>query len=303
MPVLKRMLTAIPPSAKPHSYTLPGTLHLVSTPIGCVDDLSKRALSVLKGVSLILAEDTRTTGLMLNRVGVSNKLESLNQENERSKVPAVLSYLKEGKSVALVSDAGTPVVSDPGSILVKSCIDHAIPVTPIPGPSAAIAALVCSGFYTTPFQFVGFIKRSGSERKTQLESIAASPNTVILYESSHRIVDTIRELAAVLGGSRRICICREMTKLHETIRYMDLSEAAEFITTGVQKGEFTLVLEGLREFNERMEVPSESSAVSEGVLRCIREMKKEGIDREVIMRVMEASFHLKRSEVKKELYR
>ena len=135
---------------------------------------------------------------------------------------------------------------------------------------------------------------------SRLTSIAASPHTVILYESSHRIVDTVQELASTLGGDRRVCICREMTKLHETIRHMDLREAgmrcgthvqaAAFITTGVQKGEFTLVLEGLREFNERTGVSSESPAVAASVLRCIREMRKEGIDKEVIMRVMESSF-------------
>ena len=181
-------------------------------------------------------------------------MESLNQENERSKIPMILTHLKEGrgviivlslgKSIALVSDAGTPVLSDPGASLVRSCIEHgnheanhslkAIPIVPVPGPSAALAALVCSGFYITPFQFVGFVKRSGNERSKQyindyllmnrLRMIAVSPSTTILYESSHRICETLSDLAAALGGDRRVCICRELTKLHETITRLSLQE-------------------------------------------------------------------------------
>ncbi|KNB44780.1 16s rRNA methyltransferase [Blastocystis sp. subtype 4] len=273
------------------NYIVPGALHLVSTPIGCLDDISTRAKTILQFASMILAEDTRTTGLLLNRMEISNKLESLNQENERSKIPMILTHLKDGrrccigKSIALVSDAGTPVLSDPGATLVRT-----IPIVPVPGPSAALAALVCSGFYITPFQFVGFVKRSGSERSRQLRTIAASPSTTILYESSHRICETLDDLAGTLGGDRRVCICRELTKLHETITRLSLQE----------KGEFTLVLEGLTEFNERMNQKDEEDKNS--IYRCIQEMKREGINKDVIMRIMTNSFQLTKSEVKKELY-
>ncbi|KAK8804755.1 hypothetical protein WA171_006722, partial [Blastocystis sp. BT1] len=279
------------------NYIVPGALHLVSTPIGCLDDISTRAKTILQFASMILAEDTRTTGLLLNRMEISNKLESLNQENERSKIPMILTHLKDGKSIALVSDAGTPVLSDPGATLVRSCIEHAIPIVPVPGPSAALAALVCSGFYITPFQFVGFVKRSGSERSRQLRTIAASPSTTILYESSHRICETLDDLAGTLGGDRRVCICRELTKLHETITRLSLQEACTFIRTGIQKGEFTLVLEGLTEFNERMNQKDEEDKNS--IYRCIQEMKREGINKDVIMRIMTNSFQLTKSEVKK----
>lgn len=224
----------------------PGHLYVVATPIGNLGDLSPRALKVLDGVDLVAAEDTRVTGALLAHFGVRKKMVALHEHNEDAATREVLDQLRKDRSVALVSDAGTPLVSDPGFPLVREARAAGIPVVAVPGPSAAIAALSVSGLPSDRFVFAGFLPARDEARRRRLEELAAETRTVILYESTHRIVDTVRALAEVLGAGRRVCLARELTKLYEDSHVADAPELARWLEADAnrQRGEFVLVLEG-----------------------------------------------------------
>ena len=221
----------------------PGTLHLVATPIGNLEDISLRALRALRDCQLIAAEDTRRTRKLLSHYGISRPLVSYYEHNEQERIPALLDALREGRDVALVSDAGSPGISDPGFRLVREAVDQGMPVTALPGPSAVILALSVSGLPTDRFSFFGFLPRGGSERKRLLEEAGQTPHTLVFFESPHRIVRTLEEMHDLLGD-RRAAVCRELTKRFEQVERGLLSELIEKARSRSSKGEFCIVLEG-----------------------------------------------------------
>lgn len=220
-------------------------LYVISTPIGNLGDVTRRAVEVLGSVSLVLAEDTRRTGILLRHLDISAPLRSAHQHNEQSRVATVLTALREGGSVALVSDAGTPLLSDPGAALVRAIVEAGFRVVPIPGASALLAALVGSGIAAERFTFHGFPPRKGRERTALLDEVAASPYASVLYESPHRVVRLLTDLAAVAGAERRVCVARELTKLHEEFLRGTVAEvAAELGGRAQVLGEIVVIISG-----------------------------------------------------------
>jgi 16S rRNA (cytidine1402-2'-O)-methyltransferase len=220
-----------------------GTLHIVSTPIGNMEDITLRALRILKEVDLIASEDTRRTGLLLKHHGIHAPLTSYFEGNELKKKGFILSKLKEGKKVALVSDAGTPGISDPGFRLIRLAIENEISIVPIPGPSAMITALSVSGLPTDAFLFKGFLPHKLKKRRDLLKDLENMRETLIFYESPHRISETLRDILEILGD-REIVLTREMTKMHEEIIRGKVSEVQDQIVGRMLKGEITLVISG-----------------------------------------------------------
>ena len=218
------------------------TLFLVGTPIGNMGDLSPRAIAVLKSVGLVCCEDTRRTGLMLNNLGIDATLMRVDEHTEVASIPRVLDALNEGRDVALVSDAGTPAISDPGAKLVAAVVESPHVVTAIPGASAALAALTVSGLPTERFVFEGFLPRSGAERSERLAVLARESRTVVLFEAPHRIERTLDDLIASCGGERKVALCRELTKLHEEVLRGSLADVRPGL--GEPRGEFVIVLGG-----------------------------------------------------------
>jgi 16S rRNA (cytidine1402-2'-O)-methyltransferase len=219
-----------------------GTLYVVATPIGNLEDVTLRALAVLREAALVLAEDTRHTRVLLDRHGIAQRPLSLHAHNEASRTQQVLAALAAGQSVALVSDAGTPLVSDPGERLVAQAIAGGHRVVPVPGASAVLAALTASGLPAEAFTFVGFLPRRAGERARRLAALAARPETLVLFESPRRVGALLAELAEAFG-ERRACLARELTKLHEELARGTLAELAARFAGGA-RGEITLVVEG-----------------------------------------------------------
>jgi 16S rRNA (cytidine1402-2'-O)-methyltransferase len=221
---------------------LTGTLHIVATPIGNLADASPRALDTLKAVDLIACEDTRTTRTLLARYGIATRTVALHAHNERAAAAKLVGLLREGKDIALVSDAGTPALSDPGAVLVAEAHRAGVRVSPVPGPSAAAAALSAAGFPASGFFFAGFLPTTGAARKKALDALDM-PWPVVLYEAPHRIALTVSDLARRLGPDREIVIGRELTKKFEEIARLPLGEAAQWLEAPHrQQGEFVLVL-------------------------------------------------------------
>jgi len=229
-----------------------GTLYIVATPIGNLSDLSERAKTILASVDLIAAEDTRHTKKLLQHLAINRPLLALHEHNEDAKSELVADRLMSGEAVALVSDAGTPLISDPGFPLVRECHQRSIPVSPIPGPSALIAGLSASGLATDEFHFLGFVPRKSSARRELFAARSQMTSTWVFYESSHRIVESLRDLAAILGEFRRVVLARELTKLHETIISAPLSELIDRVISdeNQQKGEFVVIVEGAAQLEE-----------------------------------------------------
>lgn len=223
-----------------------GTLYVVGTPIGNLDDISYRAIQTLKTVSAIAAEDTRHTGKLLHHFQIETPQISYHQHNIQQRNPELLRRLKSGQHIAIVTDAGMPGISDPGYELVQICVAAKITVVPIPGPVAAIAGLVASGLATARFCFEGFLPVKGKERRDRLAEISTETRTVVLYESPHRLEKTVRDLATCCDTGRTIVIARELTKRFETFWRGALSEAIAFIQSTKPRGEYTLILEGSR---------------------------------------------------------
>jgi 16S rRNA (cytidine1402-2'-O)-methyltransferase len=222
---------------------LMGILYLVATPVGNLEDISLRALRILKEVDLIACEDTRHTAKLLTHFGIRTPSRSYHKFNEESRALQMIEMLREGKNIALVSDSGTPLVSDPGYELVSACRREGIQVVPIPGPSAAIAALVASGLPSDTFCFAGFLPSKGSLRKRKLEELAAIPATLILYEAPHRLLSSLEDMAAILGP-RCATVARELTKIHEELLYGTLPELLNLLKERDRiQGEITLVIE------------------------------------------------------------
>lgn len=220
-----------------------GVLYLVATPIGNLEDVTLRALRVLREVDVVAAEDTRRARTLLSRHGIRNRVVSYHEHNEKSRAAELLELLRSGRSVALVSDAGTPVLSDPGYELVRGCAEEGIPVVPVPGPSAVTAALAASGLPTDRFLFAGFVPRKREARRRFLEELARLPVTLVLFESPRRLSACLADLHRV-AGNRRVAVCRELTKRHEEILRGTVQEVMARLGTGAVRGEVTLVVEG-----------------------------------------------------------
>ena len=222
-----------------------GTLYVVATPLGNLRDVTLRALDVLASADVIAAEDTRVTTPLLRHYGIDTRPLSLHEHNEAKRAAAIVDLLRAGRSVALVTDAGTPAVSDPGARLVAAVRAAALPVVPLPGPSAALAAISAAGLEAEHFVFLGFLPAAAKARREMLASVAALPMALVVYEAPHRIVRTAAELAAALGGDRVIVMARELTKKFETIARMPLAEAAEWVAADANRarGEFVLVVD------------------------------------------------------------
>lgn len=222
-----------------------GTLYVVATPIGNLGDITLRALETLKMVDAIAAEDTRHTAGLLSHFGIVNKLISVHEHNERQSAEKLLTNLQIGESIALVTDAGTPGISDPGAIVVKIVREAGIKVVPIPGVSAVVAALSASGITQNGFYFHGFLPASGAARRKVLQSLKSQTVTLVLYEAPHRIMECVEDLAKVLGGERQLTFARELTKTFETIYTCPASLASAWLQADVnqQRGEFVLLIE------------------------------------------------------------
>lgn len=251
-----------------------GTLYLISTPIGNLEDISLRAIRLLGEVSLVAAEDTRTARKLLTRHGIRQRLLSYNEHNMRTRTQQILAALEEA-DVALVTEAGTPAISDPGYELVLATIAAGFQVSPVPGPSAVVAALAVSGLPAREFTFLGFPPRRSRERRDIFASLARETRTLIFFESPHRLLETFEDMQAV-WGDRRIAVCRELTKAFEEVFRGSLSEAKSHFRE--PRGEFTLVLEGAS--------PEEAEATDEDVLDNLRWRLSEGLSlRDAVTRV------------------
>ena len=224
-------------------------LFVVATPIGHLDDMSYRAIDVLKSVSLIAAEDTRTSAQLMKHFNISTPLTACHEHNESNKIDILVQKLLNGEDIALISDAGTPLISDPGFKLVRAAQANGIRVIPVPGACAAIAALSAVGLPSDRFSFQGFLASKQSQRLQQLEKLKDETQTLIFYEAPHRILDSVKDMAAVFGADRPVGFAREITKTFETIKKMTLGELPEFIAADhhQQKGEIVLVVGGASE--------------------------------------------------------
>jgi 16S rRNA (cytidine1402-2'-O)-methyltransferase len=230
--------------------TSQGILYLCGTPIGNLEDITLRALRILKEVDYIAAEDTRHTLKLLNHFEITKPLISYHEHNRREKGPEIIAMVQQGQKVALVSDAGMPGISDPGADLVILAQEADIPITIVPGPSAALSALVLSGLSTERFAFEGFLPRENKERSERIQMLRQEERTIILYEAPHRLVSSLNDLLEGLG-SRRISIVRELTKVYEEVLPMTLEDAVEYYKERTPKGEFVLVLEGIQKSSQQ----------------------------------------------------
>lgn len=226
----------------------PATLYIVATPIGNLADISQRAIDILSAVDVIACEDTRHTGKLLSAFSIKNKMLSLHDHNERQRQDQIAAMLQEGKSIALVSDAGTPLISDPGFHLVRHCRNLGLKVSPIPGACAAISALSVAGLPTDRFSFEGFLPSKSGARQATLQALANEPRTMVFYDAPRRAIDTVQDIVTTLGGNRYLVIARELTKTFETIH----SDTAENFLAWLKqdanqlKGEMVLIIEGYK---------------------------------------------------------
>lgn len=272
-------------SGKP-AVLQPGVLTLVGTPIGNLDDLSLRAAAALSEADLIAAEDTRRTRQLLNHLGIRKKLISYHQHNLRQRQSYLIDQLKAGYRLVLVSDAGMPGISDPGSELAAACLDEDIPVSAIPGPTALITALVVSGLDTNRFAFDGFLPVSGQKRKNAVRDLQRETRTILLYEAPHRLRQTLKDLFANGLGERRIAVVRELTKRFETILRMTVEEAHQTIQDDMIRGEYVLVLEGLDAYESRVPQTDRTDDEPDRDLELIQSMLQENRSVRDIVRII-----------------
>ena len=239
---------------------LTGILYIVATPIGNLPDITQRALDTFAQVDLIAAEDTRHSGLLLSHYGIKKPFFALHDHNEQEKAHILVEKLKQGSNIALISDAGTPLISDPGFHLVRQCREAGIRVVPLPGACAAITALCASGIASDRFCFEGFLPAKSKARKDKLENIAEEDRTLIFYESTHRILDTLEDMQSVLGEERYIVLAREITKTWETITGNTIKNLREWLLEDANrtKGEMVLIVEGKPKSDNNDEISSQA---------------------------------------------
>ena len=267
----------------------PGILYLVGTPIGNLEDMTFRAVRILQAVDLIAAEDTRHTGKLLHHFQITTPQISYHEHNQKARIPELIELLSQGKTIALVTDAGMPAISDPGYELVKACIEANIDLVPIPGVTAAITALSAAGLPTDRFVFEGFLPAKGQPRKQRLEALKIEYRSIILYESPHRLRQTLPDLATVLGENREIVLARELTKLHEEFWRGSIKDAIAHYTTREPQGEFTLVLAGTM-----LETPQMNDAAIKNELQ---HLLSQGLSRSEASRQLAALTSLSRRHI------
>jgi 16S rRNA (cytidine1402-2'-O)-methyltransferase len=275
------------------------TLYLVATPIGNLEDITLRALRVLKGVDLIACEDTRQTQKLLNHYGISTRTISYHEHNEMTKAAELVVDLEGGAKIALVSDAGMPGISDPGFRLITLAIRHGVPVVPIPGASAFLAALVASGLPTDSFRFSGFLPAKRGERRTLLETIHTSPRTQVFYEAPHRVVETLEDIVEVLGPERHVVVAREVTKIHEEFLRGRATGILETLKSrGDVKGEITLLI-AKPEDTAQSALPARVSVRQ----RVDQIMSGENVDEKAALKRVAKEMGVSKSEAYRELQR
>jgi 16S rRNA (cytidine1402-2'-O)-methyltransferase len=268
-----------------------GVLYLVATPIGNLSDISRRAIDVLSSADAVAAEDTRHTVNLLNSLGVKNTLISFHEHSKKDKFEKLIALLMDGKDLAVVSDAGTPLVSDPGAELVQMAAERGIRVVPIPGACAPISALIVSGLYNGRFVFEGFLPRDGADRKKALRAIRDEERTVVLLESPYRLKSTLAQFAEEFGGERRVAVCRELTKIYEEVIRGRLGEVAEMFAEREVKGEIVVVLEG---------VVKQEEEISDGAIReKLEEHIRNGRTKKEAVGLTAESFHIPKNRVYK----
>ena len=271
-----------------------GTLYIVATPIGNLEDITQRALRVLGEVDLVACEDTRRTRVLLNHFGIKTKTISYHEHNERERAAEICKLLASGKNVALVSDAGTPLINDPGFRVANAAIEWQMPVVPIPGPTAFVSALVASGLPSDQFYFAGFLPARANARRAKLEELSTIPATLIFYEAPHRINATLKDALETLGN-RRAAVARELTKIHEEISRGSLEELADRYSMTQARGEMVLIIGG--EAGEPNEGSSLSSENKEGsLIKRVGELESTGLDAKAALKRAAREFGLKRAE-------
>jgi 16S rRNA (cytidine1402-2'-O)-methyltransferase len=287
--------------------TLAPGLYLVATPIGNLGDITFRAIEVLRTVDRIACEDTRQTQKLLNHYGIATPTVSYHEHNERTRAGELVEALKNGGRIAVVSDAGMPGISDPGSVLVREAISAGIPVIPIPGANAALSALIASGLPADEFRFVGFLPEKAGARRSRLEELAAqsreSAETFIFYEAPHRIASTLADLEAVFGGSLRVVAARELTKLHEELLRGTVSEVRLHLTARDRiRGEFVLLIEAPKPSSS--EAGHAGAEVSETISARVERLRSEyGLDEKEALKRLARESGQSKSELYRELQR
>ena len=219
-----------------------GKLYLVPTPIGNLEDITLRAKRILQEADYIAAEDTRTSGILLEKIGVHNHMLSFHKYNSKERAPELIKLMKDGAVIAEISDAGMPVISDPGYILVQECIKNNIPVVPLPGASAFTTALIASGFDAQPFTYYGFLPRKKSEQQPFFEQMKKAHATSIFYEAPHRLIKTLNNMSEILDSERKIVVARELTKIHEEFIRGTISEVTDYFEQNAPRGEFVVLV-------------------------------------------------------------
>jgi 16S rRNA (cytidine1402-2'-O)-methyltransferase len=284
--------------ARAASPLAPG-LYLVATPIGNLEDITLRAVRVLKEADVIACEDTRQTQKLLNHYGIATRTTSYHEHNEMTRAPELVLELEQGARIALVTDAGMPGISDPGYRLIGLAIRHHVPVVPIPGASAFLAALVASGLPTDAFRFSGFLPAKQGQRRALLETVRDSPRTQVFYEAPHRVKEALEDVVEVLGASRHVVVAREVTKLHEEFLRGHAADVLETLKArGEAKGEITLLI-GKAEESERKAAPSRASVRQ----RLEQLMNDEKLDEKAALKKIAKEMGVSKSEAYRELQR
>lgn len=270
-----------------------GELYIVATPIGNLEDITLRAIRTLKEVDIIVAEDTRQTLKLLNHLEISKPLISYHRHNEEIKTKELINKLLEGKNIALVSDAGTPVISDPGGEIVKEAIKEEIKIIPIPGPCALITALIASGMDAKEFTFIGFLPQNKKNRKEKLEQIKNAENTLILYEAPHKLLQTLEELKSIID-KRKVVLARELTKIHEEFKMGTIEELQKDIIN--PKGEYVIIIEKNEKTKEQIKLENLNNLTIEEHYKYYEEI---GLDKKEIIKKVAKDRNLNKNEVYK----
>ncbi|HEU4434613.1 MAG TPA: 16S rRNA (cytidine(1402)-2'-O)-methyltransferase [Pyrinomonadaceae bacterium] len=274
---------------------MPGTLYLVATPIGNLADITHRAIDVLNNVEVIACEDTRHTRKLLQHYGIGTKTVSYHEHNEQERARQLVELLREGKDVAVVSDAGTPSISDPGYRLVRAAIENDMQVVPVPGPSALISALIAAGLPTDEFFFGGFLPARSNARRTRLNELRSVPGTLIFYEAPHRLAETLRDALETIG-EREAVVARELTKLHEEIRRGRLSELAEHYLKKEPRGEIVLLID-----RTVFETTTHEADRAQMISSLVDQLERDGLDHRAALKKAARELGLSRAEAYRRL--
>jgi len=272
-----------------------GKLYLIATPIGNLDDMSFRAVKTLESVDYILAEDTRHSVKLLNHFELHKKLVSYHEHNQYTKAASIINDLKDGRQIGLVTDAGTPGISDPGSYLVTLCQEEQIPYTIIPGPVAFVNAVVLSGQNTNRMVFEGFLPTKKKDRKKRLDILASDTRTLVFYEAPHRLKTTLKDLQTAFGQDRSISLVRELTKMYEEVLKFTLEEAIDYYTKIDPKGEYVLVLAGISE--EELETIEQEEYAQLSLEEHMEQLKNQGLSKKEAIKQIANERHMNKRDV------